>query len=605
MPNYVPIQDLTGKSSISDNDYVPVSDGVSAYGVKASLFKAYSTDEAEAAAEAAAASAAEAAAAVNTFGVYDGTKVYYPGEICLYNGQLYERRTFSLNAESSFMPTRWTSITVEDAIRKTQVVLGTADNLLFSADCRMENQVYSTQVASNSGYDFFVVQVESGSTYYIGPSARYVSKAGTVIADNPIGYYAYTADYSGPMMVSFSHDLPGWVVTKNSNYKGVMPYVRASDQYLAGNNSFLTVDPRNLLFSPEVLHRKNYYYNGNLIASDLYDVVNVPVSSGHTYYILNSRFIYTTSLISNTQTALYTLTPASNMKIWVTFPKTARQVITENSSYNEVSPFNAPSLTSAFMLQSTGDSETQPMSQAAVTAAVQAVTGANVLTGKKWVACGDSFTHGDFTGLDDPTEYTFQDAPYQGENMVYPFFIGRRTGAVVSNIAVNGMTMAAYSGASAANCFSYSGGAYTNIPSDADYITLYFGINDSHRDIPIGTLTDTVNTTFYGAWNTVMEYLITNYPNAKIGIIISNGCESTAYPNAEIEIAKRWGVAYFDMNGDYRIPLVFRTNGKTDIAQSVMNLRMAQYSVGIGNSHPNVACHKDESTFIQAWLESI
>lgn len=58
MPNYIPIQDLTGKSSISDNDYVPVSDGSSAYGVRASLFKSYSTTEAEAAAAAAAAAAA-------------------------------------------------------------------------------------------------------------------------------------------------------------------------------------------------------------------------------------------------------------------------------------------------------------------------------------------------------------------------------------------------------------------------------------------------------------------------------------------------------------------------------------------------------------------
>ncbi len=51
MPNYIPIQDLTGKLSISDDDYVPVSDGSTAYGVKASLFKTYSTDAAEAAAD--------------------------------------------------------------------------------------------------------------------------------------------------------------------------------------------------------------------------------------------------------------------------------------------------------------------------------------------------------------------------------------------------------------------------------------------------------------------------------------------------------------------------------------------------------------------------
>lgn len=38
MPNYVPIQDLTTKN-LADTDYVPVSDGVSAYGVPAIQFK--------------------------------------------------------------------------------------------------------------------------------------------------------------------------------------------------------------------------------------------------------------------------------------------------------------------------------------------------------------------------------------------------------------------------------------------------------------------------------------------------------------------------------------------------------------------------------------
>lgn len=60
MPNYIPIQDLTGKSTLNDTDFVPVTDGISAYGVRASLFKSYASAAAEAAAEAAAASAAEA-----------------------------------------------------------------------------------------------------------------------------------------------------------------------------------------------------------------------------------------------------------------------------------------------------------------------------------------------------------------------------------------------------------------------------------------------------------------------------------------------------------------------------------------------------------------
>jgi hypothetical protein len=231
----------------------------------------------------------------------------------------------------------------------------------------------------------------------------------------------------------------------------------------------------------------------------------------------------------------------------------------------------------------------------------------SILYGKKWVACGDSFTHGDFEG--DSTDYQFQDEPYQGENMTYPFWIGRRTGCNVINEAVNGTSMGYKSGVSTANnCFSYENGRYTQIPSDADYITLYFGINDgeNHKNIPIGTINDNTNETFYGAWNIVMTHLITNHPNAKIGIIISNACDSIDYPNAEIAIAKKYGVAYFDMNGDPKIPIFFRTNGKNEyLSSAIKNLRSQQYFVSSTNGHPNVACHKDESTCIQAWLESI
>ena len=251
--------------------------------------------------------------------------------------------------------------------------------------------------------------------------------------------------------------------------------------------------------------------------------------------------------------------------------------------------------------QTVGENKCTPMSQWAVTQELLKAKN-NPLYNKKWVACGDSFTHGDFTGLS-VEDYTFQDAPYQGNMKVYPYFIGRRTGAVIVNEAMNGSTMAYINGQR--NEFSTPNGRYTQIPADADYITLYFGINDSHQQVPIGTIDDNVNTTFYGAWNIVMEYLITNHPNAKIGIIISNGCDSVDYPNAEIAIAKKWGVAYFDMNGDPRIPLVYRTNGKSDLCQTVINLRAAQYAVGGGNGHPNPACHEDESTFIEAWLKSI
>lgn len=230
------------------------------------------------------------------------------------------------------------------------------------------------------------------------------------------------------------------------------------------------------------------------------------------------------------------------------------------------------------------------------------ISNTSVLTGKKWVACGDSFTQGDFNGLQ-PSEYQYQDGIYAGLSKVYPYVIGLRTGATIVNEAVGGSSMAYYDGTRYE--FSKAGGRYTQIPADADYITLYFGINDSHLSIPIGDIDDAVNTTFYGAWNIVMQYLIANHPDAKIGIIISNGCDSIDYPNAEIAIAKKYGVSYLDFNSDYKVPILFRVNGKPDTDASIIAANYQHYRVSSSNGHPNVAMHEYESTIIQHWLESM
>lgn len=59
-----------------------------------------------------------------------------------------------------------------------------------------------------------------------------------------------------------------------------------------------------------------------------------------------------------------------------------------------------------------------------------------------------------------------------------------------------------------------------SIPKDTDLITLYAGINDYGQDnpTPLGTFeeSDTTQTTFYGAMNYIVKYIISNYPKTKI-----------------------------------------------------------------------------------------
>ena len=217
----------------------------------------------------------------------------------------------------------------------------------------------------------------------------------------------------------------------------------------------------------------------------------------------------------------------------------------------------------------------------------------NVLYGKKLVACGDSFTQGISAGQ-------FTDGKFIGKYKSYPFLIGARNNMEVVNLAVGGMTMTAR--ADSDNCFSLA--TYQNIDADADYITIKLGINDDNADCPVGTINDTDNTTFYGAWNVVLEHIIVNHPLAKIGIIVTNG-SSLDYVNATIAIAEKWGIPYLNEATGVLVPTMHRSN-KT-LPASVIEARLNAFAVdrANGDTHPNAAGHEYESTFVENFLRSL
>lgn len=233
-----------------------------------------------------------------------------------------------------------------------------------------------------------------------------------------------------------------------------------------------------------------------------------------------------------------------------------------------------------------------------------------LLAGKKIYACGDSYTHGDYTGESDLNQHKFQSGQYAGQNKVWPFFIGQRTGAVVTNLAVNGGRMTTTPGWETTNpsaCFSYQ--LYQQIGADADYIIIKYGINDAtginQGQITLGTITDTSINTFYGAWNTVMSWLVANRPKAKIGIIAGNDIADQNVITAIKEIAQKYGAAMFDEAADTKKAYFYRQYLRTDVDQSVRNSRDNYYKMNADNSHPNDACQEYESTMIEAFIKSL
>ena len=229
-------------------------------------------------------------------------------------------------------------------------------------------------------------------------------------------------------------------------------------------------------------------------------------------------------------------------------------------------------------------------------------TSADVLSNKIWVACGDSFTEG-------VEDYVFEDQPYKGKKKVYPFYIGRRNKQLtVINEAKAGSTISETSNKN----LSFSYDRYKNIRKDADYITLWFGINDSYtHSVEIGTIEDTNTATYYGAWNVVLSYLIENHPNAKIGIVISNAMNpSTAkkFALATVNVAKKFGIPYLDLLSDDNIPYFLLQRGGTKedtVSKTVKSTRDNYYAISNSNEHPNYKAHLFESTIIENWLRSL
>ena len=139
----------------------------------------------------------------------------------------------------------------------------------------------------------------------------------------------------------------------------------------------------------------------------------------------------------------------------------------------------------------------------------------NALSGKKWVVCGDSFTN----GLEQNT--LIPEGRYRGHRSVYPYLIANRNDMELVPFFEGGRTLAyppepgAFRNSLTAPDMSWN---YQNIPEDADYITIYLGINDSHHaphaasgdgeditgKIPLGSLEDKTIHSFGGAWNIVL-----------------------------------------------------------------------------------------------------
>lgn len=234
----------------------------------------------------------------------------------------------------------------------------------------------------------------------------------------------------------------------------------------------------------------------------------------------------------------------------------------------------------------------------------------NYLYGKKYVALGDSFTEGDFSTFVDENGLKKRESPLLFDNewnmfKTYPYWIGKRNNMEVINLAKCGGTITFMPEIGSNGNERSLSTIYKQVPLDADYVTIYIGINDSYKKAQIGDVKSDDSTNFCGAWNTVLRHLITNLPYAKIGIIITNGCASQAYPDAVRRMARRWGIPYLDLEEDYSVPVMNAVRGRSEMCSEARQLRTKAFSVSESNGHPNIQAHKYLSTVVEHFMRSL
>ena len=267
-------------------------------------------------------------------------------------------------------------------------------------------------------------------------------------------------------------------------------------------------------------------------------------------------------------------------------------VVSSSFSESVKSSSSAESSSSSELVKSSSSAESSSSELPVVSSSSKS------LEGVVWYVVGDSFSSGDFEGLD--PKPTIKEGKYAGKSPVYSYLIGNRTGCDVRNIAAGGTTICYY------DTYGFTkpenGIMYRTDFSDADIITIYYGINDSHNYIPIGDIDDMDPTTFYGAFNVALDYLTKNYPKAKIGIIVSNGCTTADYPEATEQIAIKWKIPYLDLDGGVNGITMLRSSSRNPTPDEEKKEILKRQWVHEHNWHPNEYAHELESHFIEEWL---
>ena len=196
----------------------------------------------------------------------------------------------------------------------------------------------------------------------------------------------------------------------------------------------------------------------------------------------------------------------------------------------------------------------------------------------------------------------------------YGKIIAERNGMTLENLGVGGGTIAAETYSKNGEARHWICRSVAMLREDADYILVEGGVNDPGNTVSMGSLTYGYNeelddTTFYGAFESMLKTLITRFAGKKIGYIavhkmtrqfssIKKNGENNYYHAAK-ECCDKWGVPFLDLNDEVPAFGLFPNEGEL---AAVCNAYTAPSS-----SNPNVGdgWHPNEEGYKKYYCDKI
>lgn len=223
----------------------------------------------------------------------------------------------------------------------------------------------------------------------------------------------------------------------------------------------------------------------------------------------------------------------------------------------------------------------------------------NPLYGKKLALNGDSICYG------------------AGATGGYGAYIAENNNMTLQNIGVSGGTITAEVYKDSGSARHWICRTIANMDADADYAIVEGGVNDSSLAVPLGAITADYDntfddTTFYGAFESMLNQLLIRFAGKKVGYIAvhqmsanfraSNDKETSYYWAAKL-CCEKWGVPFLDLNTT--VPPFGLIRNITKQADLYAATR-AVYTANADGWHPNEEGYqKYYVPKIEAWLKTL